>query len=148
MLRAGQPDRSVWRGEINAESGDGGRGVRRERETDTGGERGAGLHEAVSRPCRGFWKRSAAAKYHAAYFAHYPGVGRHGDYVELTEHDGVIIYGRSDATLNPGGVRIAPRRFYRQVEQIPEVVESLVSDNSEDTTSGSCCSGGLRDASS
>ena len=51
---------------------------------------------------------------------------RHGDYVELTEHDGVIIYGRSDAMLNPGGVRIGTAEIYRQVEQIAEVVESLV----------------------
>ena len=55
-----------------------------------------------------------------------PGVWRHGDYVELTEHDGVIIYGRSDAVLNPGGVRIGTAEIYRQVEQLPEVVESLV----------------------
>ena len=65
-------------------------------------------------------------KYHAAYFNVYPGVWRHGDYVELTEHDGLIIYGRSDATLNPGGVRIGTAEIYRQVEQIDEVVESLV----------------------
>ena len=57
---------------------------------------------------------------------HYPGVWRHGDYAELTEHDGVIIYGRSDATLNPGGVRIGTAEIYRQVEQLDEVVESLV----------------------
>jgi len=50
----------------------------------------------------------------------------HGDWVELTEHDGLIIYGRSDATLNPGGVRIGTAEIYRQVEQLPEVVESLV----------------------
>ena len=56
----------------------------------------------------------------------YPGVWRHGDYAELTEHDGLIIYGRSDAALNPGGVRIGTAEIYRQVEQIDEVVESLV----------------------
>jgi len=50
----------------------------------------------------------------------------HGDYVEITEHDGMIIYGRSDATLNPGGVRIGTAEIYRQVEQLDEVVESLV----------------------
>ena len=50
----------------------------------------------------------------------------HGDYVELTEHDGVIIYGRSDAALNPGGVRIGTAEIYRQVEQVPEVLETLV----------------------
>jgi len=74
----------------------------------------------------GFWNDPNGRKYHDAYFGHYPGVWRHGDYAELTEHDGVIIYGRSDATLNPGGVRIGTAEIYRQVEQIPEVVESLV----------------------
>ena len=62
----------------------------------------------------------------AAYFEHYPGVWRHGDWAELTEHDGLIIHGRSDATLNPGGVRIGTAEIYRQVEQLPEIVESLV----------------------
>src|SRR4029453_16563178 len=74
----------------------------------------------------GFWNDPDGRKYHDAYFGHYPGVWRHGDYAELTEHDGVIIYGRSDATLNPGGVRIGTAEIYRQVEQIPEVIESLV----------------------
>ena len=60
-----------------------------------------------------------------AYFNRYPGVWHHGDYVELTEHDGLIIYGRSDAVLNPGGVRIGTAEIYRQVEQLPEVLESL-----------------------
>ena len=56
----------------------------------------------------------------------FPGVWTHGDYAELTEHDGVIIYGRSDAVLNPGGVRIGTAEIYRQVEQLPDVLESLV----------------------
>ena len=66
------------------------------------------------------------AKYRAAYFERFPGVWCHGDCVEITAHDGVIIHGRSDATLNPGGVRIGTAEIYRQVEQLPEVVESLV----------------------
>ncbi|MCP5419839.1 MAG: acetoacetate--CoA ligase [Gammaproteobacteria bacterium] len=74
----------------------------------------------------GFWNDPDGAKYHAAYFDVYPNVWRHGDYVELTEHDGVIIYGRSDAVLNPGGVRIGTAEIYRQVEQLPEVLEALV----------------------
>ncbi len=74
----------------------------------------------------GFWNDPDGAKYRAAYFDRFPGVWCHGDYVEITEHDGVIIYGRSDATLNPGGVRIGTAEIYRQVEQLPEVVESLV----------------------
>jgi acetoacetyl-CoA synthetase len=74
----------------------------------------------------GFWNDPDGRKYHDAYFTHYPGVWRHSDYAEITEHDGLIIYGRSDATLNPGGVRIGTAEIYRQVEQVPEVVESLV----------------------
>ena len=74
----------------------------------------------------GFWNDPDGRKYRAAYFDKYPGVWRHGDYVELTEHDGVIIYGRSDAVLNPGGVRIGTAEIYRQVEQLDEIVESLV----------------------
>ena len=73
-----------------------------------------------------FWNDPDGAKYHAAYFEHYPGAWRHGDWARLTEHDGVVISGRSDATLNPGGVRIGTAEIYRQVEQLPEVIESLV----------------------
>jgi acetoacetyl-CoA synthetase len=74
----------------------------------------------------GFWNDPDGSKYRAAYFERFPGVWCHGDWVELTEHDGLIIHGRSDATLNPGGVRIGTAEIYRQVEQMPEVVESLV----------------------
>jgi acetoacetyl-CoA synthetase len=74
----------------------------------------------------GFWNDPDGRKYHAAYFEKFPGVWCHGDYVELTEHGGMIIYGRSDAVLNPGGVRIGTAEIYRQVEQLEEVVESLV----------------------
>jgi acetoacetyl-CoA synthetase len=74
----------------------------------------------------GFWGDPDGSKYRAAYFEHYPGVWRHGDWARLTEHDGLIILGRSDATLNPGGVRIGTAEIYRQVEQMPEVLESLV----------------------
>ena len=73
-----------------------------------------------------FWNDPDGAKYHAAYFERFPGIWCHGDYVELTAHDGLVIYGRSDAVLNPGGVRIGTAEIYRQVEQLPEVVESLV----------------------
>jgi acetoacetyl-CoA synthetase len=72
-----------------------------------------------------FWDDPEAAKYRAAYFERFPGVWCHGDWTEFTEHDGVIIHGRSDATLKPGGVRIGTAEIYRQVEQLPEVVESL-----------------------
>lgn len=73
-----------------------------------------------------FWNDPTGATYRAAYFEQIPGMWRHGDWAEITEHDGLIIHGRSDATLNPGGVRIGTAEIYRQVEQIPEVVESLV----------------------
>jgi acetoacetyl-CoA synthetase len=73
-----------------------------------------------------FWNDPDGAKYRAAYFERFPGIWCHGDWVELTEHDGLIIHGRSDATLNPGGVRIGTAEIYRQVEQLPEVIESLV----------------------
>jgi acetoacetyl-CoA synthetase len=78
-----------------------------------------------SMPVR-FWGDPDGSKYHAAYFNHYPGVWRHGDWARITRHDGLVILGRSDATLNPGGVRIGTSEIYRQVEQLPEVVESLV----------------------
>jgi acetoacetyl-CoA synthetase len=73
-----------------------------------------------------FWNDPDGSKYRSAYFDVFPGVWRHGDWAELTEHDGVVIHGRSDATLNPGGVRIGTAEIYRQVEQLDEVVESLV----------------------
>ena len=74
----------------------------------------------------GFWDDRDGSKYRAAYFEFFPGVWRHGDWARITGHDGLIILGRSDATLNPGGVRIGTAEIYRQVEQLPEVVESLV----------------------
>ena len=73
-----------------------------------------------------FWNDPDRSKYRAAYFEHFAGVWRHGDWAELTERGGMIIYGRSDATLNPGGVRIGTAEIYRQVEQLPEIVESVV----------------------
>ncbi len=73
-----------------------------------------------------FWDDSDGTKYRAAYFDHFPNTWRHGDWAERTDHDGLIIYGRSDATLNPGGVRIGTAEIYRQVEQLDEVLESLV----------------------
>ena len=74
----------------------------------------------------GFWNDPDGSKYRAAYFEKHPGVWSHGDYVERTERDGLLIYGRSDAVLNPGGVRIGTAEIYRQVEQLDEVVEGLV----------------------
>ena len=74
----------------------------------------------------GFWNDADGKKYHAAYFERFENIWWHGDFAELTEHDGLIIYGRSDATLNPGGVRIGTAEIYRQVEQLPEILEALV----------------------
>jgi len=74
----------------------------------------------------GFWNDADGKRYHDAYFAKYANVWCHGDYVELTGRGGMIIYGRSDAVLNPGGVRIGTAEIYRQVEQLDEVLESLV----------------------
>ncbi|MBK8209474.1 MAG: acetoacetate--CoA ligase [Rhodospirillales bacterium] len=74
----------------------------------------------------GFWNDPDGSRYHAAYFERFAGVWCHGDYAEITANDGLIIWGRSDATLNPGGVCIGTAEIYRQVEKLPEVVESLV----------------------
>ncbi len=117
----------VWRGELQCR----GLGMKVEVWNEAGqpvrGEKGELVCTAPfpSMPI-GFWNDPDGARYRAAYFETYPNVWHHGDYVELTEHDGLIIYGRSDAVLNPGGVRIGTAEIYRQVEQLPEVVESLV----------------------
>jgi acetoacetyl-CoA synthetase len=123
----GNPAAPVWRGELQT--------------------RGLGMavevFDASGRPTHGqegelvctrpfpsmpvtFWDDPDGSRYRAAYFDVFPGVWRHGDWARLTEHDGLVILGRSDATLNPGGVRIGTAEIYRQVEQLPEVVESLV----------------------
>ncbi|MBT3254785.1 MAG: acetoacetate--CoA ligase [Candidatus Marinimicrobia bacterium] len=73
-----------------------------------------------------FWNDPDGEKYHNAYFADYPGIWRHGDFIEINDHGGVRIYGRSDATLNPGGVRIGTAEIYTVVEGLPEIADSLV----------------------
>jgi acetoacetyl-CoA synthetase len=73
----------------------------------------------------GFWNDPDGARYRAAYFDRFPGVWAHGDFAELTAEGGCIIYGRSDAVLNPGGVRIGTAEIYRQVEQLDEILESI-----------------------
>ncbi len=124
---SGNPLLPVWRGEIQCATlgmqvdvyDDDGKSVR--------GVKGELVCTAPfpSMPM-GFWNDPQGEKYHAAYFEKYPNVWCHGDYVEWTEHAGMIIYGRSDAVLNPGGVRIGTAEIYRQVEQLDEIVESLV----------------------
>ncbi|HSD63841.1 MAG TPA: acetoacetate--CoA ligase [Ignavibacteriaceae bacterium] len=73
-----------------------------------------------------FWNDPEGNNYKAAYFGYFPGVWRHGDYIKITGHGGIIVYGRSDATLNPGGVRIGTAEIYRIVESMDEILDSLV----------------------
>jgi acetoacetyl-CoA synthetase len=123
----GEPTLPVHRGELQGR----GYGMRVEIFDETGnsvvGQPGELVCTAPfpSMPVR-FWNDPDGAKYRSAYFDSYPNVWRHGDWAEVTTHGGLVIYGRSDATLNPGGVRIGTAEIYRQVEQLPEVVESLV----------------------
>ena len=123
----GNPTGPVWRGEIQVPA----LGMKVEVFDDAGAPLDRGKGELVctapfpSMPI-GFWADPDGAKYHAAYFDTYPNVWRHGDYVAFTEHGGMVIYGRSDAVLNPGGVRIGTAEIYREVERLDEVVEGLV----------------------
>jgi acetoacetyl-CoA synthetase len=122
----GQPWGAVWRGEIQAPGlgmavdvwDDEGRPVR--------GQKGE-LVCTKAFPCMPvkFWNDPDGRKYRAAYFDRFAGVWCHGDFAEVTEHGGLIIHGRSDATLNPGGVRIGTAEIYAQVERIDEVIEAL-----------------------
>lgn len=123
----GNPIAPVWRGEIQTR----GLGMRVEVYDETGNPVRERPGELVctapfpSMPVR-FWNDPAGERYQAAYFDEYPNAWRHGDWAELTQHDGLVIYGRSDATLNPSGVRIGTAEIYRQVEQLPEILESVV----------------------
>ena len=74
----------------------------------------------------GFWNDPDGSRFHSAYFDRFPGVWAHGDYGEITASGGFVIHGRSDAVLNPGGVRIGTAEIYRQVERVEAVVESIV----------------------
>ena len=81
----------------------------------------------------GFWNDADNARYRAAYFERFPGIWAHGDFAELRKTGGMIIHGRSDAVLNPGGVRIGTAEIYRQVEKLDEVIESIaIGQNWED----------------
>jgi acetoacetyl-CoA synthetase len=123
----GNPILPVWRGEIQCRA----LGMAVEVFDEAGKPIRRGKGELVcvkpfpSMPV-GFWNDPGGSKYRAAYFEKYPNIWTHGDWSEITAHDGMVIYGRSDATLNPGGVRIGTAEIYRQVELLPEVVESLV----------------------
>jgi len=122
----GAPILPVWRGELQCR----GLGLKVEILDDDGRpviEQTGELSCSAPFPVMpiGFWNDPDGSKYRAAYFENQPGVWCHGDYAKLTEHEGIVIYGRSDATLNPGGVRIGTAEIYRQVEQLPEILESL-----------------------
>jgi acetoacetyl-CoA synthetase len=126
-LVAGDPSSPVWRGEIQRPA----LGL----DIDVVDEDGATLApgEKGELICRtpfpsmplGFWGDDDGSRYRAAYFERIPGAWHQGDFAAWTDHAGLVIHGRSDATLNPGGVRIGTAEIYRQVEQVPEVAEAL-----------------------
>ncbi|MET3596354.1 acetoacetyl-CoA synthetase [Mesorhizobium shonense] len=122
----GVPIEPVWTGEIQGPGlglavdvwDDDGRPIRREK-----GE--LVCTKAFPSMPIGFWNDPEGKKYHAAYFERFDNIWCHGDFAEWTAHGGMIIHGRSDATLNPGGVRIGTAEIYNQVEQMPEILEAL-----------------------
>ena len=122
----GIPTLPVWTGEIQGPGlgmavdvwDDDGKSVRREK-----GE--LVCTKAFPSMPVGFWNDPDGAKYKAAYFERFDNIWCHGDFAEWTEHDGIVIHGRSDATLNPGGVRIGTAEIYNQVEQLPEIAEAI-----------------------
>jgi acetoacetyl-CoA synthetase len=122
----GDPTSPVWKGEIQAP----GLGMAMDVYSADGKPLAEGKGELVctvpfaSMPVK-FWNDPDGEKYHAAYFERFPGIWHHGDFAEWTPHGGMIIHGRSDATLNPGGVRIGTAEIYAAVEQIPDVVEAI-----------------------
>ena len=122
----GNPALPVWRGEIQCKLMGMATDVFDDQGNSVVGEKGELVctKPFPSMPV-GFWADPDGARYHDAYFAHFENIWHHGDFVELTEHGGMIIFGRSDATLNPGGVRIGTAEIYRQVEQFEEVVEAI-----------------------
>ncbi len=123
----GNPIAPVYRGQLQTR----GLGMNVSVWNEAGQERVGEPGELVCRPPfpsmpLGFWNDPDESQYRAAYFSRFPGVWRHGDWAVLTPEGGLVITGRSDATLNPGGVRIGTAEIYRQVEQAEEVLESLV----------------------
>ncbi len=122
----GDPTRPVWAGEIQGPA----LGMAVDVFDDTGRPLPSGTGELVctqpfpSQPL-GFWGDADGRRYHAAYYDRFPGVWAHGDFAAWTAHGGVVIYGRSDATLNAAGVRIGTAEIYRQVEQLDEIAEAI-----------------------
>ena len=122
----GAPVLPVWRGEIQTA----GLGLAVDVFDDDGRPvRGEAGELVCTRPFPsmpvGFWNDPDGSRYRGAYFERFPGIWHHGDLIEWTSHDGFIIYGRSDAVLNPGGVRIGTAEIYRQVEQIEQIEEAI-----------------------
>ena len=136
-MALGDPTQPVWRGEIQTR----GYGMRAEVFDENGRSVVGRTGELVctapfpSMPVA-FWNDPDGSRYRAAYFEHFPHVWRHGDWARITARGGVVIEGRSDATLNPGGVRIGTAEIYRQVEELPEVVESIVVGQQVETKRG------------
>jgi len=122
----GSPTLPVWRGEIQCR----GLGMAVDVFDSEGQSLPRGKGELVctrafpAMPV-GFWNDADGARFKAAYFERFPGVWCHGDFCEMTAHGGMLIHGRSDATLNPGGVRIGTAEIYRQVEQLDDVIEAI-----------------------
>ncbi len=123
----GCPIKPVWRGELQCRGL--GMAVEIRRDDASAADVGETGELCCAKPFPSmpvkFWNDPDGAKYRAAYFESYPDTWAHGDFAQVTEHGGVIIYGRSDATLNPGGVRIGTAEIYRQVEKLDEVLESV-----------------------
>jgi len=122
----GNPLKAVWRGEIQGPGLGLAVDVFDEDGSPVRGEKGELVCKKPfpSMPV-GFWNDPDGEKYFNAYFARFRNIWHHGDFAEWTEHGGIVIHGRSDATLNPGGVRIGTAEIYRQVEQLPEIRESI-----------------------
>ncbi len=122
----GNPNLPVYEGELQCR----GLGMAADVWDDAGrplrGEKGELVCTVPFPSCpTGFWRDPGDARFHAAYFEKFPNVWAQGDFAEVTEHDGFIVHGRSDAVLNPGGVRIGTAEIYRQIERIDEVIDAV-----------------------
>jgi acetoacetyl-CoA synthetase len=122
----GNPLLPVWRGEIQCRGSAWPSTSTTTRAIRSRGRRASWSARAVPVDARRLLERSRRREVPRGVLRALPGVWRHGDWMEITAHGGVVIHGRSDATLNPGGVRIGTAEIYRQVEQLPEVLESVV----------------------
>ena len=126
-LANGNPIGPVWRGELQAPTLGMKTTIFDEQGHSIVGKRGELVCVAPfpSRPLK-FWNDPGNQRYHETYYSRFPNTWCHGDFAEITEHGGLIIHGRSDATLNPGGIRIGTADIYRAVESLASVVDSIV----------------------